>query len=53
VAGFFAGYPWGQTYTLSSYKWLGGAADCTANLVPFSWNGKEKPLASVSFHVDA
>src|SRR5437867_4025913 len=30
--GFYAGYPWSQVATLTSYKWPGGAAACTARL---------------------
>jgi hypothetical protein len=48
--GFYAGYPWSQVFTLSSYLWPGGAADCTARLYDSSTNAT---LATTSFHVYA
>ena len=31
-AGFYAGYPWPNTFVLSSSYWTGGSANCTAYL---------------------
>ncbi len=53
-AGFFPDYRWGQIFTLGpTPSWQGGAADCTARLVKFSSNGRERTLATTSFHVYA
>ena len=52
-AGFFNGAWGGQTFTLSSMYWTGGAAECDARLVMFGNNGRERTLTSMSFHVDA
>ena len=52
-AGFYAGAWFGQTFTLSSNYWTGGAADCTARLVTWSKNGREQTLATLGFVVDA
>jgi hypothetical protein len=49
--GFWQGYYTDPVYTLSSGYWTGGAADCTARLVAYGANGREKTLASTSFHV--
>jgi len=49
-AGFFYGALGDQTFTLSSPRWSGGAADCTAWLTMYS-NGKWRQLTSTSFHV--
>ena len=49
--GFFAGYAPEPNFTLASSYWLGGAADCTARLVEWSRNGRERTLASLDFHV--
>jgi hypothetical protein len=51
--GFWPGYYTDPVFTLSSGYWTGGAADCTARLVSFGSNGREKTLASVGFHVAA
>ncbi len=48
--GFYAGYPWSQIFSLSSWKWTGGAADCNARLFDGSNN---TTLASMSFPVGA
>jgi hypothetical protein len=49
-AGFFPSYDNGQTFTLSSGWWTGGAADCTANLS--EWTSKDIiTRATTSFHV--
>jgi hypothetical protein len=52
-AAFWAGAWFGQTLTLSSQAWPGGEADCTARLVTFGSNGRERTLATMSFHVYA
>jgi hypothetical protein len=50
-AGFFDDAWFGQTFTLSSTYWQGGAADCKARLVRFTRNGRERVLARMGFHV--
>jgi hypothetical protein len=50
-AGFYSGAWFGQTFTLSGPSWSGGAADCTARLVSFSKNGRERTLDSTQFRV--
>jgi len=51
-AGFYAGYPAGQTFTLGpTQMWTGGAANCTARLVEWTSKGTDKTLASVGFNV--
>lgn len=52
-AGFFDGAWFGQTFTLSSMYWEGGAADCTARLVSFGSNGRERTLKTMGFDVAA
>jgi len=52
-AGFYDGAWFGQTFTLSSSYWAGGAADCTARLVTWSQNGREQTLATMGIRVDA
>jgi hypothetical protein len=49
--GFFASYASDPIYTLASTYWTSGAADCTARLVYFASNGRERTLASMDFHV--
>jgi hypothetical protein len=50
--GFFAGYQFGQVFTLGpTQAWQAGAAECTASLVMWH-NGRDKTLASTSFHVE-
>ena len=54
TTGYYASYPWPwtQVMTLSSTKWTGGAADCTATLYYF--DGRKRPvLKTLGFHVDA
>jgi hypothetical protein len=52
TVGFYPGYPWSQVFPLSSYKWTGGAADCTARL--YSTSGKKTIThATLSFHTYA
>jgi hypothetical protein len=53
TAGFYPDYPWTTTYTLSSNRWTGGAADCTASLYYIAGNGKESVLASIPISVEA
>ena len=50
-AGFYPGAWFGQTFTLSGPSWSAGAADCTARLVSFAKNGRERTLASMQFAV--
>ena len=52
-AGFFSGYPFRQSYGLSSVYWTGGAADCTAELYYFTTNGRERVIATLDFPVAA
>jgi len=40
-------------FTLSSLYWTSGAADCTARLLYFDRQGRERTLASMDFHVAA
>jgi len=51
--GYYAGAWFGQTFTLSSSYWLGGAADCTARLVTWSKNGREQTLNTLTVPVAA
>ena len=51
--GFWTGYYTDPVFTLSSGYWTSGAADCTARLVYFDKSGRERTLASTSFHVNA
>jgi len=51
-AGFYTGAWFGQTFTLDSLYWDGGAADCVARLVAWSKNGNEQTLTSLDFHVE-
>jgi hypothetical protein len=50
TVGFYAGYPWSQVFPLSSWKWTGGVADCTARLYTASRKGTTT-LATLGFHV--
>jgi len=50
--GFFPGYQFGQTFSLGpTTLWQAGAAECTATLAMWQ-NGRDKALASTSFHVN-
>jgi hypothetical protein len=40
-------------FTLSSLYWTSGAADCTARLLYFDQQGRERTLTSMGFHVAA
>ena len=52
TVGFYAGYPWSQVFPLSSWKWTGGAADCTARLYTTTKRGTTT-LATLNFHTYA
>ena len=39
-------------YTLSSTAWASGPADCTARLVDWGRNGRERTLGTLKFHVN-
>jgi hypothetical protein len=49
--GFFASYRLDPTFTLASTYWTSGPADCTARLIDFGQNGRERELAAMGFHV--
>ena len=51
--GFFASYYTDPIFTLSSQLWTAGEADCTARLVEWGKNGRERTLATLGFHVTA
>ena len=48
--GFYAGWPWSRNFPLSSWKWTGGAADCTARLYDNTTNAT---LATLTFRANA
>jgi hypothetical protein len=50
-AGYYPGAWFGQTFTLSGPSWTTGAAACTARLVSFAKNGRERTLYSMQFGV--
>jgi hypothetical protein len=50
-AGFFPGAWFGTTFTMSSATWVTGDADCTARLVMWGNNGRERTLAEQAFRV--
>jgi hypothetical protein len=50
-AGFYPEAWFGQTFTLSSSSWNDGGADCTARLVMWGRNGRERTLATLGFYV--
>jgi hypothetical protein len=54
-AGYFPDYPWpaDQVMTLSSTRWTGGAADCSARLYMVASGGKQRTLTTLNFHVYA
>lgn len=54
-AGFFDDYPWqwAQNFRLSSDRWTGGAADCTAELYHTPDGRRFRTLASIAFHASA
>ena len=51
--GFFDSYYTDPIFTLSSAYWSGGGAECTARLVDWGRNGKERTLTSLTFDVSA
>ena len=51
--GFFPSYLTEPNFTLASGYWTEGAANCTARLVEWGRNGRERTLASLDFHVSA
>jgi hypothetical protein len=52
--GFFEDYNREPIYTLSAPGyWEGGGADCTARLIEFDRNGRERTLATMDFQVEA
>lgn len=54
TAGFYDGYPWTQTFTLSGGLWAPGAANCDADLyVTNAKRGTRTTLDTMSFHVEA
>jgi hypothetical protein len=54
-AGFYPTYPWpqAQTFTLSSYVWTGGAADCTATLYYMNSKGASVTITTLAVPVGA
>jgi hypothetical protein len=52
IVGFYPTFG-DQIFTLKSWYWTGGAADCTATLYTFAKNGTKTTLATTSFHVSA
>jgi hypothetical protein len=52
--GFYPGWPWSKEFTLQSYAWTGGAADCNAELYSQNSDGSNRrSLATMSFPVSA
>jgi hypothetical protein len=52
TVGYYGGWPWGDTFTLSGWSWTGGAADCVAKL--YNSDGTtNKTITTLSFHVYA
>ena len=51
--GFFGSYLPDPSFILASDYWTSGAADCTARLVTWGRNGRERTLAALDFHVAA
>jgi hypothetical protein len=52
--GFYPGWPWSQEFTLMSYAWTGGAADCSARLYSSLSDGSnQQTLATMTFPVAA
>jgi len=51
-AGFFPSYAWpsAQVVPLTTDRWTGGAADCTAKLYSMD-GGSQATLATITFHV--
>ena len=51
--GFYPGWPWSRDFPLSSWKWTGGAADCTATLYYTNSKGAKVTQAIKTFTVGA
>ena len=52
--GFYPAWPWSKEFTLQSYAWSGGAADCSAELYSQNSDGSNRrTLATLSFPVYA
>ena len=51
-AGFYVGAWFGQTFELASTNWTSGGADCTARLVYWGRNGRERVVTSMNFYVE-
>ena len=49
--GYFAGAWFDKDFTLASYDWTSGEADCVARLVTYGKNGRENTLATKAFAV--
>ena len=49
--GFYSSYYTEPVFTLSSGYWTGGAADCTARLLYYDRQGRDRMLATLDFHV--
>ena len=48
--GFYPGWPWSQDFTLMSYAWTGGAADCSARLYSSLSDGSnQQTMATMLF----
>jgi hypothetical protein len=52
IVGFYPTFV-DQTFTLKSFYWTGGAADCTATLYTTNKNGSRTTLSTLSFAVAA
>ena len=50
--GYFADYPWRQSFILSSSYWTGGEATCDARLYEMRSNGSTTTLGTMSFGVE-
>jgi hypothetical protein len=53
TAGFYPTYMWSTDYTLKSYYWTGGPANCVATLYTSGRNGSRQTLSTLSFNVGA
>jgi hypothetical protein len=52
IVGFYPMFA-DQTFTLKSFYWTSGAADCNATLYTTGKSGARQTLATTSFHVSA
>lgn len=50
TVGYYGGWPWGDTFTMSGSYWTGGGADCVATLYN-SYDGRVTTLATLPFTV--